>query len=73
MEPFESPVDCNNTQTYPKYDTEEEEFESPVDCNNTQTCTVSADVGAEFESPVDCNNTQTPVSCNMSAHCLRAL
>ena len=56
---FESPVDCNNTQTDIERRLTKHEFESPVDCNNTQTCTITYKNGLMFESPVDCNNTQT--------------
>ena len=34
---FESPVDCNNTQTGQSDRSVVFVFESPVDCNNTQS------------------------------------
>ena len=56
---FESPVDCNNTQTYLRCCHPVQWFESPVDCNNTQTLAGPFWFERMFESPVDCNNTQT--------------
>ena len=56
---FESPVDCNSSQT-PVHDPAGVHlFESPVDCNSSQTGVLIYRALQEFESPVDCNSSQT--------------
>ena len=73
MSEFESPVDCNSSQTHVVRDHTEILFESPVDCNSSQTKDASWIDDIAFESPVDCNSSQTPSVVCASMMSLRAL
>ena len=70
---FESPVDCNSSQTTKTVTAGDTVFESPVDCNSSQTRVSTFAHAIRFESPVDCNSSQTSGVGSRSMLGLRAL